>query len=325
MGTKGKIVAWTTLAAFGVVLPSACDDEMLAPRDIRHPSSEAQPRGGEQYAPCGTPLAEVDGVWAYSNGAYTGTGTECVAGPNAIGAYEYQCVEFAQRYMHEVFGLPPRWNVSAAKEMCTTYPAGVSAQPYGAAPVRGDLAVFTNGQWGHVAVVAEVFADGIAIVEQNASASGYRVLKGDPWNGYWSDYGTSPSCFMHADDNGGSDGGAAPTPPPPAPTGAQCDALGYTGECRGSTSVWAEAGACFVRDCASEGRECGWISDDVGWGCLGGTDGTTAFDCAQLDYAGRCLQDGTLVWVEHGECKVVHCPASGLGCSWDDAIGYNCL
>lgn len=320
------VEGWGTLrraiVAITLGIASACDEESFEPRDTRHPSSEAQPRAGEQYAPCGTPLAEVDGVWAYSNGPYTGTGTECIPGPDAIGAYRYQCVEFAQRYMHEIFGLAPRWNVGAAKQMCSSYPAGVSPQPAGATPVHGDLAVFTHGDWGHVAVVAEVFADGIAIVEQNSSASGYRVLHGDPWNGYWTDYGTSPSCFMHADDNEGT-----PTvePPPPAPTGAQCDALGYAGECRGSTSVWSEGGACFVRDCASEGRECGFISDDVGWGCLGGTVGSTGFDCAQLDYSGRCLQDGTLAWVEHGECKVVHCPASGRGCAWDEQIGYNCM
>lgn len=305
-----------------------CEAPDTTPRDAERVSSESQPRNGEQYLPCGTPLAEVDGVWAYSNGANTGTEYSC-AGLTAINTYAYQCVEFAQRYMHETFGLPQRWNVERAKQMCTSYPGGVAPIAAGALPVRGDLAVFTNGSSGHVAVVAEVFADGISIVEQNASASGTRILYGDPWGGYWTSYNTSPTCFMHADANGGGGGGggAAPPPvqPPPAPTGAQCDALGYFGDCRGDTSVWSENGACLVRDCASEGKTCGLISDAAGMGCLGGNDGSTAFDCAALDYVGTCLQDGTLVWVEGAECKAVHCPASGRSCGWDDAIGYNCL
>jgi astacin len=110
------------------------------------------------------------------------------------------------------------------------------------------------------------------------------------------------------------------------PTGAaQCDALGYDGECVGSTSIWSENGSCRVRDCASEGRTCGWIADGVGWGCLGGTEGATTFDCADVGYTGRCAADGTLVWVEDAACQSVHCPDRGKACGWDDAVGYNCV
>jgi hypothetical protein len=191
--------------------------------------------------------------------------------------------------------------------------------------VRGDLAVWGNGKWGHVAVVAEVFAGGIRIVEQNSSVEGTRVLEGDPWKGYWSDWGTTPACYVHADDAGDPVAPPSPTPASPPKSRAQCDALGYDGACYGETSVWSQDGACLVRDCASEGRTCGWIADGVGWGCLGGTSGATTFDCGDVGYTGVCAVDDTLVWVESGACRVVACPERGQKCGWDAAVGYDCM
>ena len=108
-------------------------------------------------------------------------------------------------------------------------------------------------------------------------------------------------------------------------SGAQCDALGYSGACFGATSVWSEDGACRVRDCAAEGRSCGLISDADGSGCLGGTDGATTFDCGDVGYQGACTADDTLVWVEGGECRAIHCPDSGRTCGLDEALGYDCM
>jgi hypothetical protein len=106
---------------------------------------------------------------------------------------------------------------------------------------------------------------------------------------------------------------------------AQCDALGYTGTCVGQTSVWSEDGTCRVRDCASEGRSCGFISDSAGWGCLGGTEGASTIDCGELGYTGTCTDDGTLVWVQDGQCRTSQCRDRGLSCGWDDEVGYNCV
>lgn len=106
-------------------------------------------------------------------------------------------------------------------------------------------------------------------------------------------------------------------------SGAECDALGYEGECVGAVSVWAEDGACRVRDCGAEGKACGLISDEVGYGCLGGTEGSTAQSCASLGYIGACMSD-TLVWVEDGACRTKHCPSDGKSCVWAGEIGYNC-
>jgi hypothetical protein len=139
--------------------------------------------------------------------------------------------------------------------------------------------------------------------------------------------------FVHCPDRGeacvwddgigydcGMEGGAA------APESrAQCDALGYEGACVGDTSVWSQDGACHVRDCASESRACGWISDSVGWGCLGGTEGQTTIDCGDVGYTGLCTADDTLVWVQDGECRTSQCHERGLSCAWDDDLGYNCV
>ena len=286
-------------------------------------SSEARPRAGAVYAECGTRLAEVDGVWAYSNGDDTTTGNSCTGDyPNAVGAYEYQCVELAQRYMHEIHGIATRWPVAAAKDMCTKQPAGVTTYWPGYAPSKGDLAVWTEGTWGHVAVVAEVLPEGIRIVEQNSSAAGTRMLYGNPHDGYKSDWGTSPGCYVHAD--------SAPMVAPPEPASgdvvppAQCDALGYEGECRGDTSVWSDGGKCLVRDCASEGKTCGFIAEGVGFGCLGGSEGSSVFDCGDVGFEGICNDDGTLVWAEGGACHVVSCRDLGRGCGWTESIGYDC-
>jgi hypothetical protein len=279
------------------------------------------------YAPCGTPLAEVDGVWAYSNGEQTTSGYSCMGeAPNAAGALEFQCVEFAQRYMHEIYGIAMIWPVDMASQMCTSQPAGVTTHGSGYAPAKGDLAVWKDGSYGHVAVVAEVRPDAIRIVEQNAStAEGTRWLHGNPHDGFFSDWESTPSCYVHADAAPATPVPPAPTPDAPAPTEtAQCDALGYDGECRGETSVWSDGGRCLVRDCAAEGRTCGWIADGVGWGCLGGTEGASTFDCADVGYTGVCAADDTLVWAQGGACHAVHCPDLGQRCDWADAIGYDC-
>ena len=107
-------------------------------------------------------------------------------------------------------------------------------------------------------------------------------------------------------------------------TTASCDALGYEGDCVGAVSVWSEGGTCRVRDCGGEGKACGLLSADVGYGCLGGTAGAMVAGCASYGYEGACLSD-TLVWAEDGECRAVYCPADGRSCGWDDSVGYNCL
>jgi len=278
-----------------------------------------EPSGrGAQAASCGTPLAAVDGHWAYSNGWAQTTGESC-SGWLATG-FGYQCVELAQRYMNGQFGIQTIWPVSAAKQMCSSHPGGVTTHWVGDGyqPVHGDLVVWTHGTWGHVAVVDEVWDGGASFVEQNSSSNGKGTLSGSAWGGWTRGYGTV-GCFVHADSNYA----APPSAPPPA-SGASCDSLGYTGTCVGSLSMWSQDGACMVRDCAGEGRACGWISDSEGYGCLGGTSGALRSSCADFGYNGACIS-GVLVWAEGGQCKTYDCGARGLNCGDDGVNGNNCI
>lgn len=121
-----------------------------------------------------------------------------------------------------------------------------------------------------------------------------------------------PGCTAGGGDPGGG-------------SGATCDELGYEGQCFGDVSLWAENGACMVRDCGGEGKSCGLISAEIGYGCVEGTQGSTAFQCGDVGYEGACLSD-TLVWAEDGQCRAVHCPDSGKTCGWEGGgIGYNCM
>ncbi len=104
-----------------------------------------------------------------------------------------------------------------------------------------------------------------------------------------------------------------------------CEELGYAGQCVQGVGIWWENGACRVRDCASEGKTCGLISDEIGWGCLEGTAGSTVFDCSELDYAGECLSGEVLVWTENATCRWADCAARGQSCAWTDTVGYNCV
>jgi hypothetical protein len=83
-----------------------------------------------------------------------------------------------------------------------------------------------------------------------------------------------------------------------------CDDLGYVGTCLGDVSLWYENAACRVRDCASEDRECGWISNSVGWGCLGGVP-SSGGDPGPMVVAGTQLSANRAEWVEHIAEQVV--------------------
>jgi hypothetical protein len=104
-----------------------------------------------------------------------------------------------------------------------------------------------------------------------------------------------------------------------------CQELGYAGTCIADIGIWWENAACRVRDCASEGKTCGLISNAVGYGCLEGTQGSTAFSCDDVGYEGACLSDDVLVWAENSSCRWADCAQMGLGCGWTDSVGYDCI
>jgi surface antigen len=142
-------------------------------------------------------MTSYNGISAKSNGKDQCTG-ECCGGHISTGC-AYQCVELAQRYFHEKFGITPIWYVNA-NQMCSSHPSGVSKTSN---PQPGDLWVRTSGTYGHVAVITAVHSSTVDVIEQNSSPSGRNTYSK-------SDAG----CFLTA--------GKAP-----APSTGSCPHLGY--------------------------------------------------------------------------------------------------
>jgi hypothetical protein len=144
--------------------------------------------------PWGTVVQQWNGLQVYSNfprpnWTLPGIGGIPIFGDTGTG-WRYQCDELAQRWTTQVQHwvdkngkpLPDHWAGLYAKEMLTT------AQTYGlvtvpndhtatAAPQTGDLLVWGNGTYGHVAVVAGLEGYRLRIYEQNgANLLGTRTL-----------------------------------------------------------------------------------------------------------------------------------------------------
>ena len=117
--------------------------------------------------PCGTDMANYNGIPAYSNGEYQGTGDSC-SGWSSTGL-QFQCVEYTQRYFNYLHGVAPVWPVDFAKQMCDNYPAGITPVGY---PQAGFGVVFNWGYYGHTAVVFGVGDGTIDVIEQNGSPYG---------------------------------------------------------------------------------------------------------------------------------------------------------
>src|SRR5262249_28731185 len=72
------------------------------------------------------------------------------------GGYGYQCVEFARRYFYFRWKVGSGWFIAGAKDMCSTYPSGVTKT---SSPQIGDLMVMgagscgADGTFGHVGVI----------------------------------------------------------------------------------------------------------------------------------------------------------------------------
>lgn len=131
----------------------------------------------------GDKMGEFNGVAAY----YNGIGSSST---------QYSCVEYAKRYMLEVYGIRnigpvgdarTMWNMAerinerlAAANSAYTFTRHENGNEQ--LPEAGDLLFWTQGKYGHVMVVTETIfnqesgAGHVEIIDQNASRQAVRVL-----------------------------------------------------------------------------------------------------------------------------------------------------
>ncbi len=99
---------------------------------------------------------------------------------------------------------------------------------------------------------------------------------------------------------------------------SDCGELTFEGRCNGGTAEWCTSeGTRDSRDCAADGRSCGYTGQQNGFFCLPTACGTT-------DYRGRCDGD-VAVWCQNGRLNSRNCASQGATCSLvNDEVGYFC-
>jgi surface antigen len=121
----------------------------------------------------GTPLGAFDGIVNMSN--YGGSRTYDFLG------WEYECVEYVNRYYYEIYDYPSLKGSGDAKKYFKLLPqefADITAYENRASvpPVPGDIMVWggssSNGHHGHVAIVRDVQPNYVAVIQQNVKQTG---------------------------------------------------------------------------------------------------------------------------------------------------------
>lgn len=149
--------------------------------------------------PCGTVMYTYNNVAAKSNGNNQGTGNSC-AGYSTYG-YQYQCVEYVQRYFHALHGTTPIW-YGNAKDLCSSHPSNVAKT---SSPKAGDAVVFGWGTYGHTAIVKSISGSTVSVVEQNSSPTGQNSYSTSGVLCYLT-YGSSSGSCSHVGYYCGNDG-----------------------------------------------------------------------------------------------------------------------
>jgi surface antigen len=185
-----------SLAGAALALLASCGGAELGDPEPVNPTAFSE----TAMPACGTALASFDGDTAHSNGSYTGTGTSC-AGTGTYG-YQYQCVELVMRHFTRKWGLHWYGNAkdllnNAPRASVDVYKNGDHAHP----PKPGDMLVWTNGTYGHVALITAVRSNAVDIIEQNVAGNGKATLgyNGSSIAARWTNW--VPAGWAHAKAN----------------------------------------------------------------------------------------------------------------------------
>jgi hypothetical protein len=199
------------------------------PRVSERPSSGAKGGGAYAYPAYGSVIVHASewfgghGVDVKSNG-YSGN-------PNGT----WQCVELFERFInargwfHGIAGAGSRGAVNLFDNVpSSAFDKHRNGSGY--VPVPGDAVIFSDGNYGHVAIVNSVGGGQVDLVEQNASANG-RTSIGISGSTLGKDGREVPVGVLHAKANSAPPAGSpSPSPTPPAAGGGLAFPVQNTGE-----------------------------------------------------------------------------------------------
>jgi hypothetical protein len=286
-------------------------------------------------ASCGTVLGTFDGSNAYSNGNDTGTGYSC-AGYGTYGL-QYQCVELVMRHFKTHWGLSWSGNAknlleNAPKSKVNVYSNGDAAHP----PVPGDMIVWTNSTYGHVALVTSVHDGKIEILEQNVKGDGHATLDydGAKIGARWGNW--VPAGWAHAKDNddgtGGSGGSGGTGGTGNGGTGGSGNSGGTGGSGNGGTGGAGNSGGTGG---AGNSGGTGGAGNSGGTGGSGNASGVS-WDCNNSAYAGQqywTCSNGDIYKCVGGVAQVQDCGSNGCNvnavgtddtCKTGNQVNWNC-
>jgi hypothetical protein len=252
---------------------------------------------------CGAVLGSFDGTEAHSNAGDTGTGDSC----DGSGTYglQYQCVELVMRHFKTHWNLSWSGNakdllVNAPKASVVVYSNGDGAHP----PVPGDMIVWPNGAYGHVALVTAVHVNGIDVLEQNVKGNGKATLS---WDGAhigarWTMW--TPVGWAHAKangsppiDNGTGGGGGGGTTSTSATTGSgggptwDCAKSAYNGNqywtCSGGNAYRCDSNGVAEEQTCQDGCQSNQVGTDDTCKMVAPPPPPVSWDCAKSAYNGN--------------------------------------
>lgn len=148
------------------------------------------------------------GVAVYDNGAdYTQSHGKNYSPDGYYYGNKWQCVEFVKRYYYQVkkhrlpdlFGNARDFYDPTVPQGGMNYLRGLIQYRNGGnmKPQVDDVLVFTYSQYGHVAIVTEVYSDCIEIIQQNVASGTRQKIKLESRKGqYYLGNGREPAAWL---------------------------------------------------------------------------------------------------------------------------------
>ncbi len=158
------------------IIPKSYGSQLAISADKDKPETAMVPQSD---VPVGTVIDEFKNVAVYSNGNnYMSSHGLNYSSDDYYFGYKWQCVEYVKRFYYEIYGHKMPDGAGNAKYFynpmldqgelnkqrgLTQYKNGGDEKPR-----SGDLLVFTDGAYGHVAIITNVEQEGLEVIQQNS-------------------------------------------------------------------------------------------------------------------------------------------------------------